>query len=316
MRVISPISVTDSVLTASSISERDTAVDPPAWVSGTTYTNGDVVCVVSSHKQYTYIGPSGVASTISPHVSVTLAQPHWAESGVTNKWAMFDLFRNTPSIFPATTGTFTLVPGQAVNSISFLGISGTDILEVECTYFNGSIDVVFYTFTIDLITRTVTSWYEYFFEPFVQQQTLIIQDIPTTYSNMKINVTITGSAGMEIGSCVVGNSSNMGWLTLGSQSELLNFSKLDRDAFGSALLVPRRSVPRLTGEVVFPKSMLANNIAIKKALDAKAALWLGLDDEVNNPYFEPTIILGVYKEMTFSLDNPLFPRMSFELEEV
>lgn len=316
MIVIPPITVNDAILTASSITERDTAVDPPEWNFATSYVVGDVVCVVSSHKQYTCTASVAGSTGESPHISVTRAIPKWTESGVTNKWAMFDLYRSTPSIFPASPGSFTLVPGQAVNSISFLGISGVDILEIECTYFNGSTDVVFYTNTVDLITRTVVNWYTYFFEPFSQQMTLIIQDIPTTYANMKINVTITGSAGMQIGSCICGNSVYLGSLSNGTSLELLNFSKLERDGFGAALLVPRRSVPKLNGTVVFQKSRLANNIAIKKQLDAKAALWLGLDTSIDHPYFEPTVILGIYKEISFSLDNPIVPSMNIELEEV
>ena len=44
----------------------------------------------------------------------------------------------------------------------------------------------------------------------------IVSGIPSGHSNMKIKVDITGTTGMQIGSCIIGNGTRIGALQHGS----------------------------------------------------------------------------------------------------
>jgi hypothetical protein len=96
----------------------------------------------------------------------------------------------------------------------------------------------------------------------------------------------------------------------------LNFSVINRDSFGSISLVKRRSVPKVTGTIAAKKSDMTTLVALKKALDAKVALWIGIENSSAHPYYEALIIQGFYKEWSFDLSNPIVPKINIELEEI
>ncbi len=234
----------------------------------------------------------------------------WVEIGATNRWKMFDLLRNTGTTVPSPL-TVVLTPGRRFDSIALLGL---DADEVEITVVAAAVTI--YSATIDLQTREVVSWYGYYITPFAFKRSVVLIDIPPL-TGAVITVTISKASGnVTCGSLALGTSVYVGITVPGAENDALNFSKIERDEFGNSLLIPRRSVPRSTQTVIVEKANVKRVIDLRTDLNAVPAVWTGIDDQ-DSDYFEPLLILGVYKRFTLAMDDPPGAATgSIELEEV
>lgn len=308
MKVIPPIStvapwlIETSMVTSSTLTEPHT--DETVWVSGTSYVIGDVRILTSTHRKYQRLVAG--AGTTAPNLDTT----NWLDIGPTNKWAMFDALRNSSSKF-TTSLTVEVTPGKRVDSIALMGMiadSATVTVKVA--------GVTKYTKTTNLILRNTTTWSEYFYGEFSFQPSLVLFDLPP-YTGAVITITLnkaTGDSGL--GAVVIGTSVDLGLIQYSPEIDSLNFSKVDRDAFGNATLVPRRSVPK-TQQTLFCTKESVNSInQLKAKLDAVPAVWSGLDDKSTDGYFESLLMLGIWKRFSFNLTYPDHAVITLELEEI
>lgn len=310
MRVIPPITITDSILTSSSVVEPS-STDPAVWSAGVSYSLGSQVTVGGTiHKIYECIVTS-ITGGDAPNISLTRAVPKWIEVGATNKWAMFDLLRSTASTSDSDINVI-LTLSTAIDSIAVLGTSGISSVRVIAT--SGVTTV--YDKILSLSARNTLTWTGYFFSTILTRSTVIAFDLPSQYSNLVLNITALGSGTRKVGALVVGKSSYIGKLMKGATIDALNFSTIDRDAFGNAVLVPRRSVPKTSQRLYIDKAKLTAIHKIRDQLDATPAVWSGLDDQYTNSYFSALVILGFYRTFAFQLDNPIGPTIDLELEEI
>jgi hypothetical protein len=302
MRVIPPLTITPAMLTSSTCAEphaSETAYNP-----ATTYGLGDVVVVAADHRTYESLQAGNTGHT--PSTSPTW----WEDVGPTNCWKMFDILRNTQTE-QASPLTVVITPGVRVNSIAVLGLEATSV-SVSMT--GGGPTV--YTHTEDLNTRDVGDWYDYFFAPFSTRPSIVRFDLPP-YSNGIITVAITNAAGDALcGSLVLGSYEYIGQIEWNPESDALNFSTVDRDVFGNAELVQRRSVPKTTQTLKLDKSRVDRVRNLRTALNAQPAVWSGLDDLNTDGYFEALLILGFYRKFTISPRNAREADIALELEEI
>ena len=234
----------------------------------------------------------------------------WLDIGPTNRWACLDLLRNTATVFPASPGTIVITPGERVDSIGLVGLVADS---VEITVTVSAVEV--YSYTEDLSTREVLSWYDYFFAPFSTKAAIALFDLPP-YTNGVITVTLTRSGGLpECGGLVLGLSTYLGRTLHDAENVALNFSSVTRDDFGNSQLVQRRTVPKTTQRVRCSKAQVNKITATREALNAVPALWSGLDDS-DSGYFEALLILGFYRTFTITMDQPEEGLVTLELEEV
>lgn len=301
MKVITPIEINDARLTSSTIAESDTG--ETAWNAATSYVLGDVVIRTTTHKKYENI-LAGVDA------GVPESTPNrWVEIGSTNRWAMFDTLRNTQSV-KASPVTVAITPNSRIDSIGLLSL---DADEVEITITNGAETV--YSATRSLSNRDVFDWYGYYFSPFNKTPNVVFFDIPP-YSTTVITLTFTSVSPVKVGAIVLGNQTDLGRAIHGVTSEELNFSRIEREVTGESILLQRRSVPKITIQ------SLANPIALntirdaRKNLNAIPAVWSGLDDKVDNPYFETVLLLGVYKKFEINMNNSNMVDINLEIEEI
>ena len=233
----------------------------------------------------------------------------WIDIGPTNRWAMFDLLRNTGTT-TASPLTVSLTPGQRVDSIGVVGMVA-DTVSVSVSVAGNTV----YTASADLLKRPTSGWYDYFFGAFRYQQEFARFDLPP-YTGAVITITLTRANGnVNCGGVVVGSSVYLGRTLHEAESDALNFSKIDRDDFGTATLVPRRSVPRTVQTLRCKKSDIDRILQLRDDLNAVPALWSGLDDQ-DSGYFSALLIVGVYKRFTITMDQPEDALISLELEEV
>jgi hypothetical protein len=301
MKVIPPIAITDALLTASNAVEP--AAGEVAWNAVTPYAQGDKVYLPASHARYERL----IAGTTpaSPDTDPT----NWAALGPTNRWCMFDLRRNTRTVL-ASPLTVVLTPGQRVDSLALLGLVA-NAAEVSVT--SGGVQV--YTRSVNLNTRTVSNWYEYFFSPFSTKSAIALFDLPP-YSDGVITVTLTADSGsVECGGCVIGLQEDLGAVQYQADSDVLNFSSVDRDPFGNAEMVPRRNVPKTVQNIWLDKARVNRVRGVRESLNAVPAVWAGVENS-DDGWFESLLILGFYRRFSINISLPQHAVVSLELEEI
>lgn len=233
----------------------------------------------------------------------------WLDIGPTNKFAMFDLYRSTAT-FGASPLTVVITPGVRVDAIAMLGLVA-DTAQVTIT----SSSTTVYDETIDLNTREVLDWYDYFFEPFSTAPSFAKLDLPP-YTNAIITVTLTRSSGyVSCGALCLGSATNIGATIYTAQNRATNYSRITRDEFGEATLTPRRSVPKVNATVICDKGRVNVARDLRTALNAVPAAWIGVDDSADG-FFEAMLILGIYKIFDITIDQPTAATIALELEEI
>jgi hypothetical protein len=288
----------------SNIAEPDTSVGEVVWTSAT-YAVGDQRILTTTHKVYECVAAG--SRTISPDIDTI----NWIEIGPTNKWAMFDLVRSTTSTKTSDI-TITINPNQVYDAIALLQLTALSAI-ITCTSVIGGGTV--YTNTINLHTRKTFGWYSYFFDDIISKPNTAAFGLPT-YSDMIITIVISnGSDPVLVGGIVIGRSQFIGYTQLGASSQALNFSTVDRDAFGNAIVTRRRSIPKTTQTILAPIDQINKLKLLRDSLNAVPAVWSGLDDQTTDNYFDALLIMGIYREFTIIPDN-VYTSVTLELEEV
>ncbi len=297
-----------------------TGVLPSAIASGTTYyvladtANTFKVAVSAGGAAISGTGTQSGVHTVATTANLgqnpaTTGGSWWVDVGPTNRWAMFDLLRNTGTT-TASPLTVSLTPGQRVDSIGVVGIVA-DTVTVTVTVAGAPV----YTASANLLNRPTSGWYDYFYGAFRYRQEFARFDLPP-YTNAVVTITLTKANGpVTCGGVVLGSSVYLGATQHQAESDALNFSKIDRDDFGTATLAPRRSVPRTVQTLRCRKTDVDRILQLRDDLNAVPALWSGLDDQESG-YFSALLIVGVYKRFTISMDQPEDALISLELEEV
>lgn len=307
MNVIPPINteppwcILPAMLTSSNAAEPGPG--EVEWVSATTYAVGDVRIRVLTHRKYLRL--TAGAGTTFPEVDPI----NWVDVGPTNRWAMFDTLRNTATQV-ASPLTVSITPGKRINAAAFMGLSA-DAVTVTLTV--ASVDV--YTHTQSLILRRTTTWSEYFFGEFSRQPSLVLFDLPP-FSGAVLGITLTGAGNVGLGALVIGTYVNVGQVEYNPEVDSLNFSKVTRDDFGNAALVPRRAVPKTNQTLLVDKTSVNKILALRDRLDAVPAVYSGLDDRDEDGYFEALLILGIWKRWSINLAYPNHAKSTLELEEI
>jgi hypothetical protein len=233
----------------------------------------------------------------------------WLDIGPTNRWAMLDLLRNTGTV-AASPLEVVLAPGERVNTIGLVGVVADEVtIEVEADA------GVVYSYTQSLRSRNTLGWYDYFFGRFRQVGGLVRYDLPP-YTNATITVTLTRASGdVSCGGVILGTYVDLGDAETSAESDALNFSVIDRDEFGSAVLIQRRSIPRTVQRVICDKSRVNRMLQVREELNAEPALWSSVDDSAHG-YFEAFLVLGVYKRWSINAEHPEYAAQQIEIEEV
>ena len=312
MRVIPPLTVTEELLIDSNISEPDGSLTPPEeeYSTLTTYDLGDEVISSTTHRRYESLQAANLNNPLPDLPAVSTAW--WLDIGPTNKWAMFDLYRNTK-----TSGTSPLIVEVSIvsriNSVALLGLEATSAL-VELLD-AGSPTVVLYTHTEDLTNPTIVDWYAYAENTFQTKPAFVLFDLPP-YLNAILRVTITNTGGdAACGALAIGSYQFIGTAQENSESDVINFSVVERDAFGNATLIPRRSIPRTNQNVMCDKALVDAVRALRVALNAVPAVYSWLDDS-SDGYFDAGLILGFYRKFSINAAQQDQAVISLELEEV
>lgn len=286
VRVIKSLAVTDSNLTATSLTEADHA----AWSSGTTYAAGDRVILTSTHKIYESL------QAANTNKSPTTEPLWWVEVGPTNRWKCFDLSSTTQTVVDAA-DYYEITPGQAINAVALINISG--ILTVRIRLTDPDWGVV-YDKTAELIdSPSEASWYAWFFEPRTEQTQFVASDLPS-YPNAVLRVDVTSSGTAYIGALVLGNERYIGTgVQRGVRMSIQDYSRKERNQWGDTVLTQRAYAKRVSFPMFILNSELDNTFNLLADLRATPCLWIGSDS------FGSLSVFGFYNtfDITISYSN-------------
>lgn len=303
MKVIPPVEITDAKLLSSTLTEP--AAGSPStenpWSAAATYALGAVVISTTYHRKFESLQAGNINHALPAYPDET-ENAWWIEAGPTNKWAMFDLYRNTKSS-GASPIIVRISAGERINSVGLLGLEGTSI-SISLDSGMGSPAVNYYYYEQDLTTRDVDSWYEWFYTPFSIEDSLVRFDVPPYAPPAVLTITIVNTGGLaECGGVVIGTAQYLGETQRDADFEFISYSRVDRDEFGEVTLIPRRAIPTTDQTILLDKEMVPGARTVIRELDAVPALWSSLDED-DHVLFEPMLILGIYRNARFVLADP------------
>lgn len=298
MQAIEPLTITDSVLTSSTVPEDDYA----AWSSGTTYSLGDRVIVVSVHKVY-----ESAINSNTGNDPTTDDGTNWIEVGATNRWKAFDQKLSDP-VQQANSISYTFTVTSVVNSIAFFNLSAD---QVQVTFTPDGFGSPVYDKTFELLdTTNIVDWYTYFFEPTaIRDKELLISDLPT-YSSAEITITITeASATVEVGQIVLGLLVTLGRTGYGTTVGIEDYSRKERDAFGNAVIIERAFAQKADYEVEITTQDTRRVQRFLSNYRATPVVWIGNQD----PSYG-LIVYGFYTQFSINLATPSTSYTTLEVE--
>lgn len=298
MKLVRPIEITNSVLTASNILENDYA----EWSAATTYALGQRVIMVSTHSVY----ESVQATNLNHNPTTDTTNTWWVRVGATNKWRMFDKVVNDASTNTNTIEFELTITGKA-NSLTFLNVDADEITIVCDDPTDGEV----YNKTINLTqTSGINNWYSYFFEPITKVTDLSVNDLPS-YSNMVITVTIDNTGGVAAcGECIAGLQRKLGTTEMGASLGIIDYSVKQTDDFGNFTVLERAFSKRADITVWVDNNELDEVQRLLNLYRATPIVYIGSDK------YTSTIIYGFYRDFETIISYPTLSVLNIDLESL
>jgi hypothetical protein len=232
MKLLRPVTITDAMLTSSTVPEND----HPAWAAGTAYVTGNRVILTTTHRRYEALAAS---TGVNPATDPT----KWLDLGPTNRWAMFDARVGTASTRAASLQA-VLAPG-AVDAVALID---TDAESATVTLTVDGVTNYTSTQSFNLGGNAIDNWFSWFFEPIGRKSTLLFLDVPV-YANGVVTVTIARDNPADIVSCgslLLGRQLSLGDTEHGVDIGIIDYSRKEADQFGVISVVERAFAKRMT----------------------------------------------------------------------
>ena len=234
----------------------------------------------------------------------------WLDLGASNKMAMFDFYANVPTVATSPLVTqVTLV--KRVNSVVLFGVEATSVTLVV----TNSTGTVMFTQTVLTSQRYTTRAYEYAFGEFLSQRKFAFLDLPPI-TNGTYTLTVTNSGGSaSIEAMCIGSATAIGEVPYGAEVDVLDFSTITRLPYGRLQLTPVKTIPKMSLEVIVKKQTLPALQRLKEENSAKPLVFLGLDDSTSQ-YFDPLLILGIFRRMPIVISYPVASLVRIDVESL
>lgn len=297
MKLIRPVTITDSILVASNVAENDYA----EWAVGTTYSLGDKVIVLSTHRIYESLINSNTGND-----PTTDDGTKWLNIGATNRWKAFD---NTISdqTTNTTSITYELDPSSLVNAIAMFNLDATDV-DITVT---DPVEGVVYNENVSLLDNSaVENWWGYFFEPIVRKSEFVKFDLPN-YASATLDVSINTNTGdpAKVGQIVIGNQKTLGLTTYGTTISIQDYSTKDTDAFGNVVITERRFAQLVDYDVKLATSTVRDVQKTLANFRATPIVYSGTEDGTYGD-----LVYGYYRNFGINISTPSFSDATIEVE--
>ena len=298
MQIIKPVTVTNSILTSSNVTEDDYA----EWASGTTYADGDTVIVIgTAHKVYESLVNSNLGND-----PTTDDGTNWLEISATNRWKAFDKKINDPVTNLNSIEYVLSDPASNITSVALFGLKG---VTANVTVTDGATEV--YNQDISLTdNRNIVDWYTYFFEEQVQKEQAQWLDIPP-YLGSTVTITVTEASGetAQLGQLVLGFLSDLGVTNYGTSISIEDFSRKETDDFGNFIVVERAFAQLADFDIQFETGNARKIQRTLAGFRATPIVYIGSEDTSYG-----TTIYGFYRRFDLTLEGPSLSFGAIEVE--
>ena len=299
MDIIKPVTVTNSILTSSNVTEDDYS----EWASGTTYADGDNVIVIgTTHKVYESLVDSNLGND-----PTTDDGTNWLELSATNRWKAFDQ-KIADQVSNLNTIEYQL--NSATTNVTAVSLFGLDGISVNVTVTDATDGEVYNEDFSLLDNAEIVDWFTYFFAEQGTKTEALFTGIPP-YLNSDVDITVTAETGTnaKVGQIVLGFLSNFGLTTYGTSVGIEDYSRKETDAFGNFVITERAfaklvdyDVRLETGKARTVQNTLAN-------FRATPIVYIGSEDEAF-----ATIVYGFYRRFDITLEGPAYSFAAIEVE--
>ncbi len=296
MKVIKPVSISEGMITSSTIAEPDAG--ETVW-SPYTAAIGDRRISTTTHRVY----ECAVATTDDPTVGVTKTPKSWVDVGATNKFAMFDLVNSTTSNEQGDL-TLQLAPSQALTSLAGFSVSGVSDVVINMTSAGNNV----YTKTVELNDNSaVDSIWHYYFTPQIRSESFVINDLPQ-YPTGVLDIEFKGSD-VAVGNLVVGNQIEVGSMTAGTSLQLLDYSRKETDSFGNTIVQKGRTSKLVNFNLGIEYSLVDYTFNQVAELTGTPSVWFG--DAGSD---DPTLVFGYYRDFNINLPSKTMTDATITIE--
>jgi len=299
MDIIKPVTVTNSVLTSSNVTEDDYS----EWSSATTYADGAKVIVIgTTHKVY----ESLVGSNLN-NDPTTDDGTNWLELGATNRWKAFDQ-KISDQVSNLNTIEYQL--NSATTNVTAVSLFGLDGISVNITVTDATDGEVYNEDFSLLDNAEIVDWFTYFFAEQGTKTEALFTGIPP-YLNSDVDITVTAETGTnaKVGQIVLGFLSNFGLTTYGTSVGIEDYSRKETDAFGN-FIITERAFAKLVDYDVRLETGKARTVQNTLAdFRATPIVYIGSEDEAF-----ATIVYGFYRRFDITLEGPAYSFAAVEVE--
>jgi len=295
MRVLKPQTVTDAMLTSSSVADDPTA----AWAAGTTYASG--VTIQHAHRLYQSLQAGNLGKT----PGATASAAWWLDLGPTARWAMFDQAVGTSTSAPEVLQV-VLTTTEFVNAVALVGVVGYE----ASLLMRSSTGVLVYSRTLTIGGSAGASFYDYFFGEHETTGDLIFDQLPP-YVGASITVTITAPATASCGVMLIGRLHDVGILEKGASAGIVDYSRKDTDEFGTATLLQRDYASEASYPLVVTAADMRRLKSLIASVRAVPCLWVGDPD---TDTYAPWVVYGWYDDFRLVAEYEQHARMSLDVK--
>lgn len=298
MHILKPITLTPALFTANNVPVNDFA----AWNSATSYTVGTKVIRTTTNKIYRNL-IAGINATL-PENDPT----RWFDEGYVNAYKLIDSQSSTQTANTAFV-SFTVDVNQSISSIAFINLVGQ---ELTITATNGGAEGI-YNKVISLESTSITSIYEWFFEPFVQKTDHVEIDFPETYTDPIITFTVSATSGQaKIGRFACAKAYEIGQLQYGAGIGIKDYSVKFTDANNIVSLTKKDNVKMLLFKLIIGNDETNRISKLLRELLSIPCIFIGHSAEG----YEYTIAHGFYQNFRVILQLPTVNYCELEVEEL
>lgn len=274
MNIISPISITDSMIGAGT-SIAEPSASETAWSGAALgYVVGDVRIRATTHRKYR----CAVAHTSAAGPTPEDDPARWVDAGPTDRFAPFDIYTST-QVRTVTSLTYVLQPGY-FNACALYGLTGS---QYTITLKDAPGGATIYART-GFLAEDPSGWYEYLFTTSRTINKLVFPGLPIR-PTAELTVTITAASGQPVGlgMLVCGDYTSLvgagefGGAQYGATAEPITYSFIKTNDDGSTAIVRRHAATNMRVSVVMPRREADSVLqSVQAVLDVPVA-WIATD---------------------------------------
>lgn len=325
MIVVPPVLVRPSNVLLTNIDDTYNA-DPPDWTDSVAYSQGDLV-KRPNDRTYKFLLTGPTIDSTEPEISAVSSLPKWLDYGYINKYKLFE-YRNTDKTIYAGTFDYTIYVSERIDTMAFLGME--NVLSIQVVQLTLDDDIL-NVYDLD----NSTGVYEGpggggelegpgaggpegldYPSPSYYENRILTNIVPAYNVKYQIILTTSGEGYTAIRYLALGLGTYLGAIQRGIGVSADNYSQITKDDFGTSSLVQRRNVPKISCQVVANSTAASKLLTLRKELNAQPVVWSGLDDKVDELYYDSLLMMGVYKRFSIGIENPITTNLTLELEEL